>query len=76
MGPADRYVRLGGRLPQIYPGTLAELSNAIRDTRRDSESVPGRHLLEAVHAAGRRTVQVWEDGVRTWWAADPERQQE
>jgi hypothetical protein len=67
---ADRYLRTGTGIPEIYPGTLAMLARAVKAARQASARYPGEHYLEAVYPSGRLTVQVWEDGACTWSTAD------
>lgn len=38
---ADRYVRRGGAVPRIYPGTLNGVGQALMDAKEESRFTPG-----------------------------------
>lgn len=60
---ADRYVRRGGPIPQIYPGTLAGLEQALAETESASRFMPDRYLyLEAVHGTERTCIRMFKAG--------------
>lgn len=63
---ADRYLRQGTVVPQIYPGDLAGLTAALFDTEVLSRRVPGQHTLSLVHGGVRAAFRTFEDGLLTW----------
>jgi hypothetical protein len=63
---ADRYVRLGTDVPQIYQGSLTGLSRAIKDALNASARVEGTHVMEAVYGRERKTLMVFQGGVCVW----------
>lgn len=66
MTAADRYLRTGTEVPQIYHGTLKMLVAAVKDTRRASAERPGEHSLFAVHGGAWNLIRVYERGELTW----------
>jgi hypothetical protein len=66
MATADRYLRTGTTVPQIYHGTLKMLVEAEKDTRRNSARFPGTHSLFAVREGTWNLIRVYEDGQLTW----------
>lgn len=66
MAAADCYLRLGTDVPQIYPGTLRDMSQAVRDTMYASKRIPGEHSLEVVCEGERMLIRVYENGALTW----------
>jgi hypothetical protein len=66
MMPADRFLRTGTVVPEIYHGTAAYFRRAARDTQRASERLAGEHYLEAVYRGQRLVLQVYEDGECTY----------
>ena len=67
---ADRYVRRGTAVPEIYHGTLRSLQLALSQTAGWSRRCPGPHVLEAVYGGTRVVLRVFEDGECTWTVAD------
>jgi hypothetical protein len=65
--PADRYVRRGCPVPQIYPGTLPGLQHAIKDCLTSSRLLPGRPVrLLAVYGRLGKLLRIFENGECTW----------
>jgi hypothetical protein len=63
---ADRYVRRGGPIPQIYPGTLAGLEQGLADALSASRFMPEEVItLTAVHGKRRTLVHAFLAG-RDW----------
>lgn len=63
----DRYVRRGGPVPQIYPGTLAGLNQALKDAMTASRFMPASvFYLEAVHGGERQVIREFRAGHCTW----------
>jgi hypothetical protein len=59
----DRYVRRGGPVPQIYPGTLTCLNQAMKDTQNASRFMPELvFYLEAVSKGERHCIRVFKAG--------------
>lgn len=59
----DRYVRRGGPVPQIYPGTLAGLNQAMKDCLTASRFLPDSvFCLESVCAGARQVIRVFKNG--------------
>jgi hypothetical protein len=71
MTAADCYLRRGTRIPQIYPGTLDAMVQAIKDAQRASSRVPGEHSLEVVCEGERMLIRVYENGALTWMYQSP-----
>lgn len=61
---ACRYLVTGHALdiPQIFPGTLAGISFAMREVQRVSRRLPGRYSLDAVYDGERFPFRVYENG--------------
>lgn len=66
MPAADRYLRTGTEVPQIYPGTLSALTRAMKDAQRASSGSDGEHCVAMFHGSKRITIQVYEDGACTY----------
>lgn len=66
MAVADRYVRTGTPVPQIYCGTLRMLREAERDTRAASRRHGGDHSLFALYGREWHLLRVYEAGECTW----------
>lgn len=66
MTAADRYLRTGTEVPQIYHGTLRMLVAAEKDTRSASAQLPGAHSLFALHGSEWNLIRVYERGELTW----------
>ena len=66
MTAADRYLRTGTEVPQVYPGTLEHMVAAGKDTRRASAAQPGDHSLFAIYGSEWHLLRVYEDGELTW----------
>ena len=63
---ADRYLRKGGPVPQIYPGTLDGLTQAMKDSLSASRFLPGTPiLLIALHGRERTLVKSFKGGNET-----------
>jgi hypothetical protein len=71
MTVADRYVRTGLDVPQIYPGDLKGITAALRDVERFSAAKPGAHTLDGVYSGERVTLFVYEAGEATYVAEQP-----
>lgn len=52
----DRYVRRGGPIPQIYPGTLDGINQALKDMASTSRFLPDRVIYLAAVEAGVSTI--------------------
>jgi hypothetical protein len=63
---ADRYLRAGTTIPEIYWGELAHLNRAIRDAQQASRRVPGQHEVIAFFGTDRVVLRVYEYGELTW----------
>lgn len=68
---ADRYVRQGTDVPQIYPGTLDGLTRGLRDAQRLSERIEGVHRFTACYGKTRMTIREFQGG-ECIWAPAPE----
>jgi hypothetical protein len=68
---ADRYVRTGTDVPQIYPGDLKGITAALRDVERLSATTTGTHLLDGVYGTERVTLFIYEAGAVTFVAEQP-----
>jgi hypothetical protein len=68
---ADRYVRTGTDVPQIYSGNLKGVSAALGDVERLSKKHPGTHHLDAVYGKERVTLFIYEAGTATFVAEQP-----
>lgn len=68
---ADRYVRTGTVVPQIYPGSLKGVTAALRDVERFSAAADGAHQLDGVYNHERVTLFIYEAGVVTFVAEQP-----
>lgn len=62
----ERYLRTGTAVPQIYPGTLENLQQAMEDATRASSRVPGPHCLYVQRGSEKYLLQVYEGGHCTW----------
>jgi hypothetical protein len=58
---ADRFLRTGTEVPQIYPGTERGLLQAARDTCAASIRKEGEHVLSAVYGKRKTVIQIYED---------------
>lgn len=59
----DRYVRQGGAIPQIYPGTLQGLQQAMKDSISASKFRPRvTFSLSAVQGRKRTVIQQYRAG--------------
>jgi hypothetical protein len=63
---ADRYLRTGTTVPEIYPGDLKSLARAAAATREWSRHCGGQHKLHVVREGERLVTQVYESGELTW----------
>jgi hypothetical protein len=60
---ADRYLRLGGRVPVIYFGTLAGVVQAISDAKAESRFAPDATItVWAVRGRGRERIRAFQAG--------------
>lgn len=67
----DRYVRRGGPIPQIYPGTLKGITQALRDCVSASKFLPDTSItLWAVQDGQQALLREFGNGVCTWHAND------
>ena len=65
----DRYIRRGGNIPRIYPGTLQYLEQAIEDIERVSTFNHGIiYYLDAVQGSERSTIRTYNNGLP--WASE------
>lgn len=63
----DRYVRRGGPITQIYPGTLAGLAQALKDAISTSKFRPDTVFrLIACYGADREVFRLFQGGHCTW----------
>jgi hypothetical protein len=61
----DRYVRRGGDIPRIYPGTLKALEQAIEDIERVSRFQPlVIYSLVAVQGHESKIIRTYKSGLR------------
>lgn len=68
MTQADRYVRTGPAVPEIYPGTQLGLKAGTRDAQQASSREPGFHSLEAVYGKRRELLYRFEFGAPAWFS--------
>lgn len=68
MTSADRYLRTGQEVPEIYAGTRLGLKAALRDAQRASSREPGVHCLEAVYGKHRELIHRFEFGAPAWFS--------
>lgn len=68
---ADRYVRTGLDIPQIYPGDLKGITSALRDVERFSAAVAGTHKIDAVYGTERIPFRVYVGGECTYQMEQP-----
>lgn len=61
-----RYVRRGGPIPQIYPGTLDGLNQALKDCVQSSKFLPDKIIYLASIVYGEHTVIRQFKGGREW----------
>ena len=60
---ADRYLRRGGPVPQIYHGDLTGLTQALKDCLSASRFLPGViFTLEAVRGKHRELIRCFQNG--------------
>ena len=64
--PADRYVLLGGPVPKIFHGKLADLLASYKEAKQASAFFPGQYCVEAVYGGHRVAIAVYENGECTW----------
>jgi hypothetical protein len=63
---ADRYLRTGTTVPEIYPGDLKSLARAAAAAREQSRHYGGQHKLHVVQGGRRLVTEVYESGELTW----------
>lgn len=69
----DRYIRRGCPVPQIYPGTLKGITQALRDCVSISRIMPDLTItLFAVRDGQSVLLRQFGKGVCTWHAEDDE----
>jgi hypothetical protein len=66
MATADRYIRTGDGVPQIYPGDLRGIAEALRDAKLKSEKMIGCHRVDIVYGSDRVPFKIFEGGECIW----------